>query len=297
MTTLAVLLVLLGAGTSWPEYPSEPADLHAKNYQPPVPVRMPAPPWDYFRADSAAVVIDTVRLVPVSSAPNDITDDREWFERNGLSLPEFEAPNPFRGTPGDLPAGAPLWHEGAMLVRAIGHDGGAFLVYGADFGEGRYLALADEWMLPRRIYDFGSYVFSPGDVPADREFVAQAVSWVARRDNTLYVAHRHRTYAASSGGLNGYITAIDLETNRVIWRTRPLVCNTVNFEVYGDVIFCGYGFTDEDDYVYVLNRFTGEVVQRLPVKTGPDYCISKDGKLYVRCYDTDYVFGIETGQR
>ena len=283
MTAVMLVLLLTRPGT----------DQGDKNYQPPVPVVMPAPPFDGFRADSGMVDIDTVRLALVSAAPNDITDEQEWFERNGLALPEYEVANPFRGTYGNLPGGTPEWYGDDMLVRAIARDGGFFLVYGADFGSGRWLALADERMRLRRVFDFGAYVYSPRDVPADRDFIAQAITWAAASDDVLYVSHRHRTYAASSGGLNGYITAIDLRDNRVLWRSRPLVCNTANFEVSGDVIFCGYGFTDEDDYVYVLNRFTGEEVQRTRVKTGPDYCVSKGDNLYVRCYDTDYVFRIE----
>lgn len=38
----------------------------------------------------------------------------------------------------------------------------------------------------------------------------------------------------------------------------------MNFLVKGDVIFCGYGFTAEDDYLYQLDKNTGEVIDRLP---------------------------------
>ena len=34
-----------------------------------------------------------------------------------------------------------------------------------------------------------------------------------------------------------------------------------NFLVKGDVIFCGYGFTAEDDYLYQLDKNTGEVIE------------------------------------
>jgi hypothetical protein len=50
----------------------------------------------------------------------------------------------------------------------------------------------------------------------------------------------------------------------------------------------GYAF-------YVLNRTTGAVVQTLRVKTGPGYILPKGGNLFVRTYDTDYVFRVAQG--
>ena len=35
-----------------------------------------------------------------------------------------------------------------------------------------------------------------------------------------------------------------------------------------------------------------DVAQAVCVKSGPDMLFVKDGKLFVRCYDTDYVFGL-----
>ena len=59
---------------------------------------------------------------------------------------------------------------------------------------------------------------------------------------------------------------------------------------YEDYIICGYGFTNEDDFVYVLDRNTGKKVGTYKVKTGPDYFYINGNKLYVRTYNTDYVY-------
>jgi hypothetical protein len=45
----------------------------------------------------------------------------------------------------------------------------------------------------------------------------------------------------------------------------------------------------------VLDRATGRVLQRLPLKSAPDYILRKGDRLHVRCYDTNYVFGIKNG--
>ena len=64
------------------------------------------------------------------------------------------------------------------------------------------------------------------------------------------------------------------------------------FPCKGDVIFCGYGFTAEDDYLYQLDKNTGEVIDRLPLKKMPDLMAEKDDKLYVHTYSYDYVIEI-----
>ena len=79
----------------------------------------------------------------------------------------------------------------------------------------------------------------------------------------------------------------------VLWQSQALVSNSSNFDIREGSIITGYGFTDEDDYIYVLDRYTGEVLQQEPVASGPDYLIIKDDKLYVRTYDKNYVYTFE----
>ena len=65
------------------------------------------------------------------------------------------------------------------------------------------------------------------------------------------------------------------------------------FVVKGDVILCGYGFTAEPDYLYQINRNTGEVIDRLSLKKAPDLIVEQDGKLYVHTYSYNYVIGMD----
>ena len=48
----------------------------------------------------------------------------------------------------------------------------------------------------------------------------------------------------------------------------------------------------EDDYLYQLDKNTGEVIDRLPLKKMPDLMAVKDDRLYVHTYSYDYVIGI-----
>ena len=49
---------------------------------------------------------------------------------------------------------------------------------------------------------------------------------------------------------------VDVNSNSVIWKTEPLTSNANTFEIIGDNIVCGYGFTAEPDYLYILDRYT-----------------------------------------
>ena len=113
----------------------------------------------------------------------------------------------------------------------------------------------------------------------------------ARLENGIF-------YGASV--MNGYaqpdtcfMFAYDLENEKLLWRSADQTYNSMNFLVKGDVIFCGYGFTAEDDYLYQLDKNTGEVIDRLPLKKMPDLMAEKDDRLYVHTYSYDYVIGVQ----
>lgn len=227
------------------------------------------------------------------STPNEIIDDEKWFAENDLSLPTYEVPNTFRNRKGNVPDNTPRSYEGKALVMASYSETNNFLVYGNNFGEGRYLIITNKEMTEvQHVLDFQNYIWSPDYIENDRQFIYQRIRWVELEDNVLYVSHSHMTYAESSKGMNAYITAIDLNTMNVIWRSQPLVSNTANFELLDDIIVTGYGFTKEPDYLYTLEKKTGAVVQKIKVKTGPEVIIKKGDKLFVRAYDTNYEINI-----
>ena len=89
-----------------------------------------------------------------------------------------------------------------------------------------------------------------------------------------------------------FMFAYDLENEKLLWRSADQTYNSMNFLVKGDVIFCGYGFTAEDDYLYQLDKNTGEVIDRLSLKKMPDLMAEKDDRLYVHTYSYDYVIEI-----
>ena len=42
----------------------------------------------------------------------------------------------------------------------------------------------------------------------------------------------------------------------------------------------------------MLDQATGKTEQKIPVRSGPELILEKGGKLYVRTYDTNYVFDL-----
>lgn len=237
-----------------------------------------------------------IDLKLISSSANEITDTKLWFVENQLSLPTYEVPNPFQQEFGNVPEAIPTKYKNNILIKAIKSERTnlVFLIYGMDFNDGRYLfAFNTKTNEIEYGYDFSNYIEAPEYDRADREFIAQNIIWVRQIGKILYISHGHNTYAKSSFGMNAYITAIDTETNQIIWRSQPLVANSNNFIIKDNVIISGYGFTAEPDYIYLLSLNTGEVLQQIPVKSAPEYLILKDNKLYVRTYNTDYVYQID----
>jgi hypothetical protein len=239
----------------------------------------------------------SVILELVSSYDNLITDTESWFAENELTLPIYDVPNSFMQVIGNVPNPIPTKYQNYLLFQAIKSENIPniiFLIYGDNFEDGQYLfAYNTKTNQIEYGYDFSNYIFAPEYEPAEQQFVNQHIFWVEQIDDILYISHGHNTYAASSKGMNAYLTAIDTKKHHVLWHSQPLVANAANFLILDDVIISGYGFTAEADYIYLLSRETGEILQQIPIKSAPDYLIPKNDKLYVRTYNTDYVFHIK----
>ncbi len=258
------------------------------------PYRMNKPPFKERLAGSSKKVKPII-LKKILEETNNITDLAAWFKNNQLNLNFCRPPASnslfldklWKKCPNKLPH----FYKGRDLRSAFFSDQNYFLVYGHETWNGRFLLIADR-NLTKVEYelDFENYLISPSYLEKDKRFIKQKVKWAQIVDNILYVSHTHSTYSKSSKGHNAYITAINLDTYQLIWRSRPLLANADNFVVIGDVIVSGYGFTQEPDFLYQINRFSGEVLAKIPLKSAPDYIIRKRNKLFVRSYNTDYIF-------
>lgn len=258
------------------------------------PLRLARPPFAYtLRRPAPGPSGRAPRLRKRSEARNQITDDAAWFQRNQVALPTLEVPNPNRGRAGQVPPEIPTTYAGNILVKAIARGDHTILLYGPDYSGGRYLAVLGPNLEILALLDFDAYLWPPSFPESERQFVDEPIHWAEVVDGVLYVSNGHRTYARSSRGQNAYITAIDLQSGELLWRSQPLIANAANFVIRGGAILSGYGFTAEPDFLFVLDRASGRVLSKVKVASGPDYLIEKDGDLLVRTYDHDYVFAIE----
>lgn len=257
------------------------------------------PPWQAQVAEKLTVTGPVPVLRQGSSTKNGVTDVDAWFSRNGLGqrmatwqggawTRVADAP-PVPTLPGTL---------GPVSLRSVLRDDDGWLaLYQNASGQALHLGrFATDGTL-ERIYDLTAFGRAPSVKAGDEAYVAQEITWARTVDAggrpILVVSTGHRTYAASSGGQNAYVTALDADTGALLWRSQPLVANAANFEVLGSSIVSGYGFTAEPDALYVLDLATGAVRTRLPLKSGPEWILRKDDTLYVRCYDTDVTFAIK----
>ena len=253
-----------------------------------------APPFAAFvgRGVKVSDKRASLTLVKRSEARNAITDDEQWFSKNDLHLPAYTVPSP-RQAKGNLPPGLPIRYGNIILIKAIHHPDHLVLIFGPDWSGGRYVVLLDNNRRVTNVFDFEAFRRAPTVIPGDENFVDQMVSWAEARDGVLYVSHGHRTNAKSAGGKNAFISAIDIASGELLWESAPLVSNASTFILMGGFVICGYGFTAEPDYMFVLDQETGKTVKRTPVASGPSVLVMKDNALFVRTYATDYVFDVK----
>ncbi len=256
---------------------------------------LPPPPFRYRKSIDAPVSKQSPKpkLKKLSQKTNDITDDEVWLRENKVRLPTFEVPNPFMSVAGNLPGEIATEYGGMKIVTAIDHGDHRIAMYAKDFSGGRFLAVTDKTGHALGVYDFRNWGSGPKDNESDRLFIFQGVHWAQAHEGVLYVSTGHNTYAKSSGGLTAFISAIDMKTGNLLWQSEPLVANAANFLLREGWIITGYGFTAEPDFLFQLDMKTGKISDKIKLKSGPSYILAREGKLFVRTYNTDYVFSID----
>lgn len=255
---------------------------------------LPAPPMMATYATSNAKPAKT-RLVLVSKAANKITDEDKWFARIGMRLPDYAFMGANQAYADDqLPDGCPMTYNGLSLLRALplAQSGRTLLIYGSDPSDLHTLTKATS-PEGKAVYalDFAAYRSPTTGTMAGR---TQTITF-AQEDatGTLFVSNAVNGYAKEVANQTGYITALAPKTGKLLWRSAPLSSNARTFAETPDAIICGYGFTAEPDFLYVLDKKTGKRVQTIRLVSAPDYILRRADRVYVRCYDTDYVFAVK----
>jgi len=103
-------------------------------------------------------------------------------------------------------------------------------------------------------------------------------------DGVLYFNEACQSYAAEANNRCSALIAVNPRTREVLWRTVPLVSNG-RFVVRACYIVAGYGFTAEPDWMFLVDRATGAVKQKIWVSSAPEqYSFAGRNELHVTLY-------------
>ncbi|MBQ9241613.1 MAG: hypothetical protein IJ165_00045 [Proteobacteria bacterium] len=138
----------------------------------------------------------------------------------------------------------------------------------------------------QNIYDFYNYTIS-----FQKNKAYPFLKFVAIQNNIYYASFSHNEYTDVNPN-TGFMIAFNGE-GKVLWRSQNQICNSQNFLIVGDTIICGYGFTNEPNFIYLLDVNTGDVVDKVSIKTSPEYFWMRDGSLYVLTYDAEYRYRLD----
>lgn len=234
-------------------------------------------------ADRAQYVL---QLELYDSEPNEIYDEDEWFDDNGLPYPEppvklDETTIPLQTKYGHLyvlrktEKWAVAVYRIACLIDRISQSCDA---------EFMYTLVILENTVPVKVHAvYNLSYFYP---------TILELCWLEASGDYVYFNAAYNDFAELTEGNTGYLYCLDISTGTIVWATRNLVSSYYGFTVYGDYILTGYGFTNEDDFLYVIDRFTGEIVQTIPIKTAHEYILVKGAFCFVRTYNTNYIYKI-----
>lgn len=117
-----------------------------------------------------------------------------------------------------------------------------------------------------------------------------------RIDDVVYVTVQYNGYAKEVNGKGNLVAAFDLCAHNRLWKSPDLTSNAAML-VHGDYLVTGYGFTSEKRFLFVLNRWSGRVVQKIGLPKSPEELRIHDGRLFVRLYDGYAVFPIENTEK
>ena len=226
------------------------------------------PTWrKFYNGTDSADNYSHISLTQQSEATSDWLDTEVWCEKNGFEYARMP------------------YSDGTYEYETF---------YTVDDYSATELCIYDE-STETLLYDLDLYLLCYGPDDEDEYSMAiQDIQWAQIDDsaNMLYVSIIHNGYA-SENPRSSHIVAIDLSTMEVVWRSEAQVSGLCNFKIVDDTIICGYGFTSEPDYIYLLDKHTGDKIDQISVASAPEQMEIRDGILYVATYNTAYEYIIE----
>jgi hypothetical protein len=289
LATLAAMLLLAGA------HGAAAQDATTAINSTLVPILVKSHGFPYTAKGLASPKARKIKLTTISRTGNAVTDDERWFADNVLPQPTDPKDEEWRQVPGETRWGELKFfrsdgdiHVGIYQAqtprKAAQKEKGMGSIYDKEFSYAAVLFNAD--FAPQKLFVLEE--FHPGILEMSDAHLAGKI---------LYFDCNYNGYASIAKKKTGYLVALDLDGERVLWTSRSLVASFRGFVVLDDAVITGYGFTDERDALFVFNRFTGKQWVKLKLRSAPEFIIPKADKLYVRTYDTNYLFQVESAPR
>lgn len=112
-------------------------------------------------------------------------------------------------------------------------------------------------------------------------------------DGRFYFNLACPTYSDKLDGRCSRMYCLDCKSGKLVWQTDYLMSNDI-IVLEGNYIVCTYGFAGEKDFVFLLEKKTGDVASRMSLDKKAQYIEVKDGQLFViDAAQNVYVFDIE----
>lgn len=101
-------------------------------------------------------------------------------------------------------------------------------------------------------------------------------------DGLFFLALGNENRLTEFGYMSYQLFCFDLQADRILWRTNYEVCKN-QFDLLDHYLVSGFGGSNIDDYVYLIDRRTGVALDYVPTPTQPTYIEA------TRTQDTVYV--------
>ena len=148
------------------------------------------------------------------------------------------------------------------------------------------IMLLDPTREVKRVYNVRNLSITPKDS------LFEDIQWAVVKDGVLYFSLSTVT-APDKDAQGNYLVAVDINTDKTLWMSKPRMINSSNFLIVGNSIICGLGGSGIPDYIYVLNRSTGVKTREYWIPTAATwFAIGEDNTLYATLYDKHVAFKI-----
>lgn len=245
------------------------------------PIKISAVEHPYFQTGRNTHASTHIELELYYEEPNRIVDEEDWFDQHG-----FDYPGPIEMFISDIPHSTSY---GELKFLRL-HNKQYYAVYETVYRLAEVKDIYDEG------YQYTLVIFSTTSdtviaFSLDELFPdILEMYWFDAVDNLVYFNATYNGYAEIRNNETGYLYCLDLKDNAIVWATQSLISSYRGFTLYQDHIITGYGFTAEPDFLYVIDRFNGDITQTTPIKTAHEYIIVEHDRCYVRTYNMNYVY-------